>query len=128
MILPQHSSLLGFNNNSIVMSKPAVALSKVPSIKELCELLGLQHASLKDTNTFMDSTRAWRKTYQPSSGRLATSLLHWNQASDQYDLKEMAEAFIDNKVGDKVNGEIFWSPSRSWSHGSELQFPEDRAR
>ncbi|KAF4626424.1 hypothetical protein G7Y89_g11735 [Cudoniella acicularis] len=106
-------------------SKPSVSLSKVPSVKELCELLGFQYASLKDTNTFMELTRAWRKSYQTSSGRPATDLLSWNQSSDQLDLEEMAQKFID----DRGNGDRFWSPNRSWNHGdSDLHFPEDRAR
>jgi hypothetical protein len=105
-------------------SKPSVPLSKVPSVKELCEQLGFQYASLKDTNRFMEVTRAWRKSYQTTSGRLAADLRSWNEPSDQLDLEEMAQKFID----DRGNGERFWSPSRSWNHDSDLQFPEDRAR
>ncbi|KAE9376558.1 hypothetical protein N431DRAFT_332235 [Stipitochalara longipes BDJ] len=104
--------------------KPSVSLSKIPSVRALCESLGFQHASLKDTNTFMEAARAWRKSYHTSSGRPATDLLHWNRSSDQLDLEEMAQNFLDKRGG---NGERFWSPDRSWNHDSALQLPEDRA-
>jgi hypothetical protein len=106
-------------------SKPSLPLSKVPSVRELCELLGFQQASLKDTNTFMEAARAWRKSYHTSSGRPATKILHWNQQSDQLDLEEMAQDFLDKRGG---NGERFWSPDRSWNRDSDLQLPEDRAQ
>ncbi|PMD36850.1 hypothetical protein L207DRAFT_569010 [Hyaloscypha variabilis F] len=106
-------------------SKPSLPLSKVPSVRELCELLGFQQASLKDTNTFMEAARAWRKSYHTSSGRPATKILHWNQPSDQLDLEEMAQDFLDKRGG---NGERFWSPDRSWNRDSDLQLPEDRAQ
>ena len=105
-------------------TKPSVPLSKVPSIKELCELLGFQHASLKDTNTFMEVTRAWRRSYTTGSGRPATELRLWNQSLDQQDLDEMAQKFVDVNG----NGDRFWSPSRNWNHDSALQFPENRDR
>ncbi|TVY43388.1 hypothetical protein LSUB1_G003338 [Lachnellula subtilissima] len=50
-------------------------------------------------------------------------LLSWNQSSDQVDLEEMAQNYIDDGNGDR-----FWSPSRRWNHDSEIQFPKDRAR
>ena len=105
-------------------SKPSVSLSRVPSVKELCEHLGFQYASLKDTNAFMDVTRAWRKSYTTSSGHPATALLQWNDSSTQLDLEEMAEAFLDQED----NGDRFWSPNRSWHHGSNVQYPEDKAK
>ena len=115
-----------FTSALLIMSpsKPSIPLSKVPSVKQLCELLGFQHASLKDTNTFMEETRTWRKSHKANSGRDASKLLRWNDAEDQLDLEEMAEKFIDHKG----NGERFWSKMRSWNHDSNLQFPEDRAK
>ena len=104
--------------------KPAVPVSKVPSVRELCELLGFQRASLKDTNIFMDTAHNWRKSYTTSNGQPATQLLLWNQSSVQIELQAMAEKFLE----DEGNGERFWSSSRTWSQDSDLQFPEDRAR
>src|SRR6266536_240518 len=98
-------------SHAVAMSpnaKPSVALSKVPSVKELCELLGFQRASLKDTNKFIEATHSWRKSYITSSGQPASQLLLWNQTSVQLDLDEMAQKFID----DKGNGDRFWSPGR----------------
>lgn len=104
--------------------KPAVTLSKVPSVKEICERLGFQHASLKDTNAFTDATHAWRKSYKTSNGTAGTELLLWNELSVQLDLTIMAERFLE----DKGNGERFWSPTRSWNHDSDVKYPEDRPR
>lgn len=105
-------------------SKPEISLSKVPSVKELCEDLGFQHASLKDTNNFMEGTRAWRKSFKTSSGRPAATLLQWNDMSIQQDLEEMAERFLDHEN----NGHRFWSPHRSWIQDSNIKFPEDKAQ
>ena len=105
-------------------SKPSISLSKVPSVKELCELLGFQHASLKDTNAFMEATHFWRKSYKTRSGHAASQLILWNESSVQLDLEEMAQKFIE----DKGNGDRFWSPDRSWNHDFDLQMPDDKAR
>lgn len=105
--------------------KPStIPLSKVPSIKQLCEVLGFQHATLKDTNAFMENTRAWRKSYKLTSGRDASRLLRWNDAQEQLDLEELAQKFIDYEG----NGERFWGENRSWNHISTLQYPENRAK
>jgi hypothetical protein len=105
-------------------SKPSVPLSRIPSVYELTELLGFHHAPAKETNTFVESARSWRKACQSSSIQDASELLNWNQVSNQLHLEEMAVDFLD-KAG---NGERFWSPGRSWNHDSEVQYPEDRAR
>ena len=110
---------------SKVPKKPTVALSKVPSVKELCERLGFQHASLKETNAFLDATHTWRKAYRIGGGGTpGTELLLWNQLSVQSDLTIMAELFLV----DRDNGDRFWSPTRSWNHDDDVQYPEDRAR
>jgi hypothetical protein len=103
--------------------KPAVTLSKVPSVRELLERLGFQHASLKDTNAFTEATHAWRKSYRTTNGTSGTDLLFWNESPVQIDLTVMAERFLE----DKSNGERFWSPSRSWNRESDVQYPEDRS-
>lgn len=105
--------------------RPSIALSKVPSVKELCELLGFQHASLKDTIKFTDATHAWRKSHRTSDGNLASELLLWNQPSVQMHLTEMAGKFLDDGNGDR-----FWSPNRSWSshQEDELEYPQDRQK
>jgi hypothetical protein len=104
--------------------KPSITLSKIPSVKELFERLGFQHASVKDENSFHDATHAWRKAFKTSSGRLGPELILWNSPDVQIDLTEMAERFLK----DGNNAERFWSPIRSWNHDSDLQYPEDRAR
>jgi hypothetical protein len=104
--------------------KPSVALSKVPSVKGLCEQLGFQRASIKDTDTFMDATRAWRRSYKTSKNLPAGDLLRWNDPVVQSELKEMATKFLE--TGD--NGEQFWGLRRNWYHPSDIQFPEERQR
>ena len=117
-------------SSSKTSKKPAVALSKVPSVKELCEKLGFQHASLKETNTFIDASHSWRKSYRTSDGTSGTQLLQWNQPSVQLDLTTMAERFLENNgnVENERNGDRFWSQTRSWNHDSDIQYPEDREK
>ena len=104
--------------------KPSVPITKVPSIKELCEQLGFQHASLKDTNAFMDASHAWRKSYVTTSGLSGTELLLWKDPLVQLDLREMSERFL--KVSN--NGLAFWSANRSWNHDSDLIYPEEQSK
>lgn len=104
-------------------SKRSVPSSKVPSVNELCELLGFQNAPAKETNSFIEALRVWRKSYITSSGRPATDLLDWNCTEDQLDLEETAQGFLNKDV----NGDTFWSPSRTWIDAPDLEFPEDRA-
>lgn len=104
--------------------KPSVPLSKVPSVKELCEQLGFQRASIKDTDTFMDATRAWRRSYKTSKNLPGGDLLRWNDPAVQSELKEMAATFLE--TGD--NSERFWGFSRNWYHPSDIQFPEESER
>jgi hypothetical protein len=110
--------------SSIPIDKPAVALSKVPSVKELCELLGFQRASLKETNVFVQATHAWRKSYKTDHGEAGGTLLSWKSPAVQRDLRQMAEGFLNHN--DK--GVQFWGPSRPWGQLSDLHFPEDRLR
>lgn len=100
--------------------KPAVSLSKVPSIKEICESLGFQSASIKDTDKFLDTIRAFRKSYQFTPGVTTTDLLRWNDAAIQGELKNMAELFL--KDGD--NGDVYWGSKRHW-YSLGLQYPDD---
>jgi hypothetical protein len=104
--------------------KPSVALSKVPSVKELCEQLGFQRASIKDTDTFMEATRAWRRSYKTNNNLPASHLLRWNDPAVQTELKAMAEKFLE--AAD--NGERFWGVSRNWYHPFDVQFPEESER
>ncbi|KAG4427804.1 hypothetical protein IFR05_016713 [Cadophora sp. M221] len=103
--------------------KPAVSLSKVPSIKEICESLGFQSASIKDTDKFLDTTRAFRKSYQITPGVTTADLLRWNDAAIQCELRNMAELFL--KDGD--NGDVYWGTKRYW-YSSGLQYPDDSDR
>lgn len=105
-------------------SNPPISVSKIPSLKELSDQLGFQSASLKDTSNFMEGTRAWRKSFKTSSGRLGTTLLQWKDLSTQQDLEEMAQRFVDHKN----NSDRFWSSQRDWFQDSNIEFPEDRAQ
>jgi len=104
--------------------KPAVALSKVPSVKELCEQLGFQRASIKEMDVFLEATRTWRKTYKTSDDSPGSDLLRWNDPIVQLELRWMAEDF----VRDNGNGDRFWGPSRNWYDDSDVQFPEETGR
>ncbi|KAH8597455.1 hypothetical protein B0O99DRAFT_617516 [Bisporella sp. PMI_857] len=105
-------------------TKPSVSVTKIPSIKALCEALGFQHASLKDTNLFMAASHAWRKSFVTSTGKPGINLLAWNKPQVQIDLKEMAEGFVERSN----NGERYWGTGRNWDQdqGSDIVFPDDR--
>jgi len=104
--------------------KPSIPLTKVPSVKELFEGLGFQHASVKEETLFREACHSWRKSFMARSGRAGPELLSWNEGSIQMDLREMAERFLED--GD--NAERFWSATRNWNHDSDLQYPEDKTR
>lgn len=108
--------------------KPSVPITKVPSVKELCELLGFQHASLKDTTFFMNTSHAWRKSFKTSSGLSGPELLQWNDPLVQLNLTEMSERFLEASNNGINNGLRFWSSSRSWNQDSDLVLPDDRVR
>jgi hypothetical protein len=103
---------------------PTVSLSKVPSVKQLSELLGIQHASLKDSTVFMDAIHAFRKSCTTIDGSLVSTLVDWNLPSVQKELRTAAVKFLD----DHGNGERFWKPTRSWAQPSDLHYPQHRDR
>jgi len=102
----------------------SVPLSKVPSVRQLCELLGIQHASLKDSTVFMDTVLAFRKTSTTSNGSPVIKLLDWNSQSVQNDLRSAAVKFLD----ENDNGHRFWKPTRGWAQPSDLHYPEHKDR
>ncbi|KAG4427029.1 hypothetical protein IFR05_017488, partial [Cadophora sp. M221] len=87
-------------------------------IKEIFKSLGFQSASIKDTDEFQNTTRAFRKTYQL---RLNADLLLWNNASTQCEFKCMAEIFLRNRG----HGDKYWGSKRSWDSAAGLQYPDD---
>jgi hypothetical protein len=104
--------------------RPTVSLSKVPSVKTLCEDLGIQHASLKDSTVFMDAIHAFRKSCTTSNGSLVATLVDWNLPSEQKELRKAAVKFLD----DNGNGLRFWNPTRPWAQPSDLHYPQHRDR
>jgi len=103
--------------------KPATSVTKIPSIKMLCDGLGFQHADSKCTATFMSALHSWRKTFKSSSGFDGPELLSWNDPGVQRDLMEMSEGF----VRDSNNGERYWGPSRQWKQATDLEFPIEKS-
>ena len=101
-----------------------MALSKVPPIKELHELLGFQRASRRDTDSFREATHAWLNSSKTSGGLPARQLLHWNEPTIQQELKVLAEKFLSNGT----NGELFWGAGRSWFYETDMRFPEDKEK
>ena len=102
--------------------KPAIPLSNVPPVKELCEKLGFQHALSRQVTDFVDTTRAFRKNYRTSNGTPGTELTDWNQGTIQHELFTMAIKFLD----EARNGVRFWSDTRPWSEDGDLNYPEDK--
>lgn len=102
--------------------KPAMPLSKVPSVKELCDRLGFERASTMETSVFTDTTHAFRKSYKTTDGSAGANLTDWNSTSVQQELTAMAISFLDRSG----NGVRFWSGSRRWMQEGDLTYPEDR--
>lgn len=102
--------------------KPIVALSNVPSVGELCNRLGFENASQKETNTFTEATHEFRKSYKTSDGGAGINLTNWYAIDVQQELTAMATKFVD-ECG---NSERFWSSSRRWKEYGDITYPEDR--
>lgn len=103
--------------------KPSIASSKIPSVGELCEVLGFRHASLKEIDMFLETTRSFRKLYKSSTDMPADDLLRWNEPAVQTELRSISEKFVAHAA----NGERFWGVDRAWS-STEVRFPEDAER
>ncbi len=106
-----------------VRKKPAVSLSKVPSVKELCDRLGFERASPREVSVFTDTTHAFRKSYKTTNGSPGSDLVDWYSTEVQKDLSAMALDFLE-QAG---NGERFWSDSRRWKDVADnLTWPDDK--
>jgi hypothetical protein len=97
-------------------------LSKVPSVKELCDRLGFERASPIETSVFTDTTHAFRKSYRTSNGNPGSNLIDWYSTEVQQELSTMAMNFLEQGG----NGVRFWSDSRRWKDMDDLTWPEDK--
>lgn len=102
--------------------KPDVALSQVPSVKELCNRLGFQRATQTETTVFTDATHMFRRSYKCSDGTAGSDLTDWNSPRVQQELAAMAMAFL----AARGNGELFWSDCRRWMDEGDLTHLEDK--
>ncbi|KFY46828.1 hypothetical protein V495_02230 [Pseudogymnoascus sp. VKM F-4514 (FW-929)] len=100
--------------------KPTVLLSKVPSLRDICDALGFRNS--KEQNAFTDFTHKWRKTYRTSDNRSGTDLIQWKLPKTQDDLTRMANTFLHG-VG---TGEKFWPQLET--PGDRLCFPDDEEK
>ncbi|OBT51066.1 hypothetical protein VE04_08595 [Pseudogymnoascus sp. 24MN13] len=100
--------------------KPTVLLSKVPSLRDICDALGFRNS--KEQNAFTDFSHKWRKTYRTSDNRSGTDLIQWKLQSTQDDLTRMANTFLHG-VG---TGEKFWPHLEN--PGDRLCFPDDEEK
>jgi hypothetical protein len=103
--------------------KASLSLSKVPSIKELCDLLGFEAASSKITNHFTDSTHHWRKHFKTPDGIEGFKLIDWSLPQVQEELYNMALKYLESG-----NGRKYWAGPREWNPVPDLQYPEDSKR
>ncbi|KFZ03635.1 hypothetical protein V502_10782 [Pseudogymnoascus sp. VKM F-4520 (FW-2644)] len=100
--------------------KPTVLLSKVPSLRDICDALGFRNS--KEQSAFTDFTHKWRKTYRTSDNRSGTDLIQWKLPKTQDDLTRMANTFLHG-VG---TGERFWPQLEN--PGDRLCFPDDEEK
>jgi hypothetical protein len=102
--------------------KPAMRLSNVPPVKELCDKLGFQRASSRKVDNFMDMVHIFRKNYKTAGGTPGAELKDWNLATVQHELSIMASKFLD----EAGNGDRFWSETRTWKKDGDFNYPDDK--
>jgi hypothetical protein len=102
--------------------KPAMRLSNVPPINDLCDKLGFQHASFGIVDDFTDRLHMFRKNYKTSGGTPGAELKDWNLAAIQHELSTMALKFLD----EAGNGNRFWSETRTWKKDGDFNYPNDK--
>jgi hypothetical protein len=98
--------------------KPILALSKVPSVEELCNLLGFKNATPMESSVFTATVHAFRKSYATSDGRSGVDLVDWYNRQEE--LGVMAVAFVE------THGYRFWSNSRRWMGEDDVTYPKDK--
>jgi hypothetical protein len=103
--------------------KPSITLSKVPSVKELCDRLGFENASSKVITHFTDSTHNWRKHFKTPGGVKGATLIDWSKPQVQEDLYNMAMKYLDSGYGQK-----YWTGPKDWNPEPDFRYPEDRHR
>ncbi|KAH8810882.1 hypothetical protein F5884DRAFT_749288 [Xylogone sp. PMI_703] len=103
--------------------KSTVPIGQVPLVRVLCELLGFQRASVRDTQSFLETMHAWRKSSVTSDGEKIGNMLNWRDPRVQTELAAMSTRFLESD-----NAQRFWSPDRSWWQEGDLRFPEDKVR
>jgi hypothetical protein len=109
-------------NNSISTMQPPsgekkLLLSKVPSIKELCDNLGILDTNGKSANPFLDTIHYWRRTYKTLNNKEGSKLTLWNDKGTQEDLRRMAQKFVES------HHEKFWPQG-----ARGLQYPDDNEK
>jgi hypothetical protein len=91
----------------IKASKPALLLSKVPSITKLYEDLSILNTPARKVKAFSTELHKWRKSYKTSTDWWpATLLKDWNNPNVRSDLKEVVEAFFEEQG--RVTGPPTW--------------------
>ncbi|KAH7369997.1 hypothetical protein BKA65DRAFT_487502 [Rhexocercosporidium sp. MPI-PUGE-AT-0058] len=89
--------------------RPNIAMINIPSVKELCGLLGLQNAPDKDADRFQEAALKFVQSHQLPPGMELKNLLKWNDVTVQWELESMAESFLsDGDYGDR-----FWGAERA---------------
>ncbi|KAH7395643.1 hypothetical protein BKA64DRAFT_745836 [Cadophora sp. MPI-SDFR-AT-0126] len=105
--------------------KPTISVRDIPSIGDLCELLGFKRVTDKDTEEFMEITREYMQSYDFLDGMDLEKLLEWNMPTIHMELKEMATKFLSDP--ECQYGDRFWNGKRSWYPGG-LRYPENEDR
>ncbi|KAH9212955.1 hypothetical protein DL95DRAFT_410682 [Leptodontidium sp. 2 PMI_412] len=105
--------------------KQHVVMNNIPSVKELCALLGFQNAHNpgKNADRFQEVASEFVKSHQLPPGMALEDLLKWNDVTVQWELKSMAQSFLSE--GDY--GNLFWG-GKGVLQEDGLNYPEDSDR
>jgi hypothetical protein len=102
--------------------KPAIQLSNILLINNLCNKLGFQYILFGIVDNFTDRLYIFRKNYKTSGSTPGAELKDWNLAAIQYKLSTIALKFLD-KAG---NGNRFWSETRTWKKDRDFNYPNNK--
>lgn len=104
--------------------KPAMQLSNVPLLKELCNKLGFQCALSRTVDDFINVVYIFRKNYKTSDSIPGIELKDWNIAAVQNELSIIASTFLD----EAGNGDRFWFETRAWKEDDDFNYPDNKIR
>ena len=102
--------------------KPAIAASNIPTIENICNMLGI-NKSQSTYQTFTDRCYIWKGNYSTAKGVRGTDLVDWKLQSVRQELQIMSTKFLEAGFGEE-----FWPVRQRNINSGGLTYPTDKAR